>query len=174
MNRDDLLRLDSQLCFLLYAASRAVTSAYTPLLAPLGLTYPQYLVMLVLWEAADDSAVSVGALGQRLELDSGTLTPLLKRLEAAGLVARERSADDERVVLVRLTPAGRRLRARAVGIPSALFCRTGLSGGAGARLGEELRRLLRGLAAEAAGETQSSASTPPRTSRNENRRRRSS
>jgi DNA-binding MarR family transcriptional regulator len=142
VNHKDLLRLDAQLCFLLYAATRHVTQAYAPLLAPLGLTYPQYLVMLVLWEADGGPAVTVGQLGERLHLDSGTLTPLLKRLQAAGLVQRARSADDERVVELSLTAAGRRLRARAEGIPAAMFCRTGLTAASGQRLGEDLRRVL--------------------------------
>src|SRR5215470_20360335 len=95
MGADEVLRLDRQICFLLYGASRAVTQLYRPLLAPLGLTYPQYLVMLVMWE---EGKVSVGRLCDRLYLDSGTLTPLLKRLEASGLVRRERSTADARVV----------------------------------------------------------------------------
>ena len=94
------LALDNQVCFSLYSASLAMTKLYKPLLDPLGLTYPQYLVMLVLWETDD---VSVSTLGERLSLDSGTLTPLLKRLEAAGLVKRARSAEDERRVQVSLT-----------------------------------------------------------------------
>jgi len=142
VNRDDLLRLDAQLCFLLYASSRAVMQAYAPLLEPLGLTYPQYLVMLVLWE---EDGATVGHLGDRLHLDSGTLTPLLKRLEAAGLVRRTRSQSDERVVEIWLSPAGRRLRAKAEGVPIALLCRTGLSAVNAERLGSELRRLLNTL-----------------------------
>jgi DNA-binding MarR family transcriptional regulator len=142
VNLDDTLKLDAQLCFLLYTATRAVTQAYGPLLGPLGLTYPQYLVMLVLWE---QDGISVGGLGQRLYLDSGTLTPLLKRMEAQGLVQRRRSQDDERVVEIHLTEAGRALRARATGVPSALFCRTGLTLKAGVRLAEELHQVLDGL-----------------------------
>jgi DNA-binding MarR family transcriptional regulator len=113
------LELDNQLCFALYDASRAVIRAYTPLLADLGVTYPQYLTLLVLWEA--DRAVSVGELGERLHLDSGTLTPLLKRLEHLGLVDRRRDPADERRVLVALTAAGSRMRAKAAGIPGRLF-----------------------------------------------------
>jgi DNA-binding MarR family transcriptional regulator len=145
VNRDDLLRLDAQLCFLLYATSRAVMQAYVPLLEPLGLTYPQYLVMLVLWE---EDGATVGHLGERLHLDSGTLTPLLKRLEAAGLVRRTRSTSDERVVEIWLSPAGRRLRAKAEGVPVSLFCKTGLSSASAERLGSELRRLLGSLQPE--------------------------
>jgi DNA-binding MarR family transcriptional regulator len=111
------LLLDQQLCFALYAASRSVTGLYRPLLEPLGLTYPQYLVMLVLWER---DGLTVGELGQRLQLDSGTLTPLLKRLQTAGLVARQRRKEDERVVDIRLTDAGLALRDKASGIPECL------------------------------------------------------
>ncbi len=111
---DAWLALDRQLCFALYSASLAMTKVYKPLLAPLGLTYPQYLVMLALWE---DDAQTVSALGDKLALDSGTLTPLLKRLEAQGQLSRERDAEDERRVIVRLTPAGRRLKVQARRIP---------------------------------------------------------
>ena len=112
------LRLEEQLCFALYSASRAVTSAYRPLLDELGLTYPQYLVLLVLWE---DDACSIGQLGDRLHLDSGTLSPLLKRLEAAGLVRRQRSDTDERRVEVTLTADGRALEDRAACVPERLL-----------------------------------------------------
>src|SRR5882724_4957547 len=135
MRADDVLRLDRQICFLLYGASRAVTQLYQPLLEPLGLTYPQYLVMLVLWE---EERASVGRLSERLYLDSGTLTPLLKRLEAAGLVRRQRSTDDERVVDVFLTPAGKQLKRDARRVPEALACRVGLAGDELARLRREL------------------------------------
>jgi MarR family transcriptional regulator, organic hydroperoxide resistance regulator len=118
----DRLALDHQLCFALYSASLAMTKAYQPLLAPLGLTYPQYLVMLVLWE---QDGVTVSQLGERLTLDSGTLTPLLKRLQSAGLVQRLRDATDERRVRLQLTPAGRTLRHRAEAIPTALAAATG-------------------------------------------------
>lgn len=111
------LRLDDQLCFPIYAAARRMQQIYRPLLEPLGLTYPQYLVMLVLWEADD---LPVRGIGDRLALDSGTLTPLLKRLEAAGRVERHRDPADQRVVRVRLTEAGRALRAEAATIPEAV------------------------------------------------------
>ncbi|MFE7767203.1 MarR family winged helix-turn-helix transcriptional regulator [Streptomyces sp. NPDC057438] len=106
--------LDDQLCFALYAASRAVTARYRPLLDELGLTYPQYLVMLVLWE---QDSISVRDLGTALQLESSTLSPLLKRLEAGGLLRRERRTDDERSVAIRLTEAGARLRERARTVP---------------------------------------------------------
>src|SRR5213080_3658005 len=104
---DQALKLDNQLCFALYSASLAMTKLYKPLLDELGLTYPQYLAMLVLWER---DGLMVSKLGERLSLDSGTLTPLLKRLESAGLVARIRAVEDERRVHVTLTAAGRRLK----------------------------------------------------------------
>ncbi len=111
------LRLDNQLCFLFHRISRELTAAYRPLLADLGLTYPQYLVMLVLWE---DDGQCVGKIGDRLALDSGTLSPLVRRMESAGLVRRERAFDDERRVTVHLTEAGRALEARAADVPGAL------------------------------------------------------
>jgi DNA-binding MarR family transcriptional regulator len=140
--------LDEQLCFALYSASRAVTRAYAPLLAPLGLTYPQYLVLLVLWQR---DGASVKQLGARLALDSGTLTPLLKRLEHQGLVERRRADDDERVVRIQLTADGRALRARARKVPMALACRAGSDPGSErsirelARLRSELTALARRL-----------------------------
>src|ERR671933_1128145 len=105
--------LDDQLCFALYAASRAVTARYRPLLDELGVTYPQYLVLMLLWE---QDGQTVGQLGQRLALDSGTLSPLLKRLTAAGLVTRHRRVEDERSVSIALTDAGRSLKDRAFAI----------------------------------------------------------
>ena len=116
------LLLDNQLCFALYSASLAMTKLYKPLLDALGLTYPQYLVMLVLWEHDD---ITVSALGERLSLDSGTLTPLLKRMEAAGWLVRQRSAEDERRVQVSLTPAGHELRTRAAAVPGCVVAQTG-------------------------------------------------
>ncbi|GAA3743854.1 DNA-binding MarR family transcriptional regulator [Spinactinospora alkalitolerans] len=114
----ELLSLDNQLCFAVYAASRALTGLYRELLAELGLTYPQYLVMLVLWEHEE---VSVKELGAALRLDSGTLSPLLRRLEGAGLVRRRRAGEDERVVRVALTGAGAALRERAVEVPECVL-----------------------------------------------------
>ena len=121
-NSADWLRLDHQLCFALYAASLSMTKLYKPLLEPLGLTYPQYLAMLVLWQG---DGLTVSQLGERLALDSGTLTPLLKRLEASGLVQRLRDAADERRVLLQLTPAGRALKARAVRVPQTIAAASG-------------------------------------------------
>ena len=108
------LALDHQLCFAIYSASLAMTKFYKPVLDPLGLTYPQYLVMLVLWEG---DGITVSQLGERLGLDSGTLTPLLKRLQASGLLTRLRDAADERRVLLQLTADGRALRQRATAVP---------------------------------------------------------
>ncbi|MEU4763987.1 MarR family transcriptional regulator [Actinosynnema sp. NPDC023794] len=137
--RDFSLELDDQLCFALYAASRAVTARYRPLLDDLGLTYPQYLVLLVLWERGPVPVKDVAA---ALQLDYGTLSPLLKRLEAAGLIRRERRPDDERSVRLVLTEQGDELRERAKDVPPAM--------GEAMNLGEEdtarLRALLRTLA----------------------------
>ena len=113
-----LLKLEHQLCFPLYAASNLLTRLYRPLLSELQLTYPQYLVMLVLWERAPQA---VGEIGERLYLDSGTLTPLLKRMEANGLITRRRDARDERRVQIALTEAGEALRARAARVPLAMI-----------------------------------------------------
>lgn len=120
----DHLCLDDQLCFALYAASRAMTSAYGPLLDGLGLTYPQYLAMLVLWEK---DGARVSEIGDRLQLDSATLTPLLKRLEAAELIERKRSTEDERVVEIFLTTAGKKLRKKAQDVPACMLERSGLT-----------------------------------------------
>ncbi|WP_049623153.1 MarR family winged helix-turn-helix transcriptional regulator [Frateuria defendens] len=118
------LRLDGQLCFALYAASLAMNKVYRKLLRKLDLTYPQYLVMLVLWEGDE---LTVSQIGERLFLDSATLTPLLKRLEAAGLITRTRAAGDERQVIIALTRQGRALKAQAEAVPQGVFCATGCS-----------------------------------------------
>ena len=124
----DSLKLDSQLCFKLYAASRAVIRGYKPMLDQLGLTYPQYLVMLVLWEWQEEGPEqpTVKALGERLALDSGTLTPLLKRLEQLQLVQRQRSARDEREVHLSLSPAGKALRDQVGPLKARLLCDSGV------------------------------------------------
>ena len=118
----NMLALDNQFCFALYSASLALTKTYKPLLEALNLTYPQYLVMLVLWEQDD---VLVKEIGQALFLDSGTLTPLLKRLESAGLLIRQRDAQDERQVRIVLTPEGKQLRKAAMAIPPQIVCASG-------------------------------------------------
>ena len=115
---DQNLLIDNQLCFALYSASLAMSKVYKPHLDALGLTYSQYVVMLVLWER---DAQTVSDIGARLFLDSGTLTPLLKRLEAASLLTRTRDSGDERRVLIQLTPEGRKLKARASSIPACIF-----------------------------------------------------
>lgn len=115
---DQALLIDNQLCFALYSASLAMSKVYKPHLAALGLTYPQYVVMLVLWER---DGLTVSEIGERLFLDSGTLTPLLKRLEAAGFITRTRDSTDERRVLIELTAAGRKLKARASPIPGCML-----------------------------------------------------
>ncbi|MCB6182500.1 MarR family transcriptional regulator [Leeia sp. TBRC 13508] len=114
MANEDLLKLDSQLCFRLYAASRALIRSYQPILSELELTYPQYLVMLVLWEKDD---LTVKQIGERLALDSGTLTPLLKRLEQSGYVIRQRRAENEREVRILLTSSGRSIKEQAKDVP---------------------------------------------------------
>ncbi len=140
----DPLALDNQLCFALYSTSLAMTKAYKPLLDALGLTYPQYLVMLVLWE---HGSLSVSELGERLYLDSGTLTPLLKRMEGAGLLQRVRSVQDERRVHVSPTTAGRKLKARAAKIPECMLQSTGCGLDELLSLTARVRRLREGLRA---------------------------
>lgn len=120
----DWLKLESQLCFALYSTSLALTKQYKPLLQPLGLTYPQYLVLLVLWQ---HDGLGVNELGEQLFLDSGTLTPLLKRMETAGWLTRTRALDDERRVIVNLAASGKALRARAVSVARRLAQSTGCS-----------------------------------------------
>jgi DNA-binding MarR family transcriptional regulator len=118
------LMLGNQLCFAIYSTAHAFNRVYKPLLDRLGLTYPQYLVMLVLWE---QDGVAVKEIGEKLFLDSGTLTPLLKRLEAAHLIRRTRSSEDERLVLIALTAQGQALRERAKAVPPAIFSASGCS-----------------------------------------------
>lgn len=138
----DWLALDRQLCFALYAASHTMTKTYRPLLAPLGLTYPQYLVMLVLW---GEDGLGVSQTGERLGLDSATLTPLLKRLEAAGLLQRLRDSGDERRLRLRLTPAGRALRRRAAAIPTRIAAASGCGPAEIGALTQRLHALRRQL-----------------------------
>ena len=132
---DNLLALDNQFCFALYSASHAVTRTYKPLLDRLGLTYPLYLVMLVLWE---QDGILVKDIGARLFLDSGTLTPLLKRLEGNGMLERRRDAHDERQVRISLSAAGRALHGQALDIPQQLLCASGQQALALGRLRAEL------------------------------------
>ena len=140
-----VLRLDGQLCFALYAGSLTMTKLYKPLLDPLGLTYPQYLVLLVLWER---DGGTVGELGARLCLDSGTLTPLLKRMEASGWLVRQRDAQDERRVVVSLTPGGRALRRKARGIALQVAGATGCDPAELGALTTRLQTLRENVAAQ--------------------------
>ena len=138
----DPLDLDRQVCFPLYAASNLLNRLYRPILADLGLTYPQYLVMLVLWQQTPQT---VGALGEMLYLDSGTLTPLLKRMETAGLVSRTRDAEDERRVLIGLTDKGRGLRSAAENVPAALAAGLNIDEGSVLKLRQQVRQLVAAL-----------------------------
>ena len=133
-SQDAGLLFDNQICYPLYSAANAVVRAYRPLLDALDITYLQYMVLMLLWEHDD---LSVKELGERLRLDSGTLTPLLKRLDSKGLVNRARSSEDERVRIISLTPQGRALRTKAKDVPGALACRIGL----GKDTGEQIRVL---------------------------------
>ncbi|GAA2246152.1 MarR family transcriptional regulator [Streptomyces amakusaensis] len=139
---EDFLRLDQQICFALHAASRAFNGVYRGALKELGLTYPQYLVMLVLWEHGE---LPVKKIGEHLRLDSGTLSPLLKRLESAGYVERRRSTEDERSVTARPTGAGAALRERARAVPRGIAAATGLPLDRVRALREELHALTRAL-----------------------------
>lgn len=141
---DDPLDLDRQVCFPLYAASNLLNRLYRPILAELGLTYPQYLVMLVLWKQTPQT---VGSLGVLLHLDSGTLTPLLKRMEAAGLISRTRDAHDERRVLIDATAKGRALRADAVHVPTRLAEGLEIDESAVSALRDQVRALVAALQA---------------------------
>ncbi|MGW2028924.1 MarR family winged helix-turn-helix transcriptional regulator [Streptomyces spinosus] len=149
MTDTEWLRLNRQICFSLHAASRAFNSVYRLILKDLGLTYPQYLVMLVLWEHGD---LPVKKLGEQLRLDSGTLSPLVKRLEGAGLVRRERSAQDERSVRVHLTEEGTALRERALEVPPRIMSATGLDLAEVVDLHARLERLTTALDAAAEAE----------------------
>ncbi|HSV79032.1 MAG TPA: MarR family transcriptional regulator [Ramlibacter sp.] len=143
LSPDQALLLDNQLCFALYSASLAMTKLYKPLLDELGITYPQYLVLLVLWET---DGPTVSELGQRLSLDSGTLTPLLKRLETAGLISRLRDVADERRVRIQLTAAGRKLKAKATKVPSCVLAASQCSVSELVQLTQQVRNLRDRLA----------------------------
>lgn len=131
--------VERQLCFAVYAAAHAFTAAYKPLLAPLGLTYPQYLVLLVLWER---DGLAVKEIGRRLHLDSGTLTPILKRLERAGYLRRSRAPEDERHLRVELTDAGRALDAQVAGVRDGILCALGGAEAPLEALRQELDRIV--------------------------------
>lgn len=136
------MNLDKQLCFAMYAATHAITRAYRPLLNELGITYPQYLVMVALWEK---DTVPVGEIARRLQLDAAALTPLVKRLEALGLVTRQRDARDERIVRITLSNAGRGMRLRAFNVMKQIAERTGLSDTQAALLRAQLHALAHAL-----------------------------
>lgn len=144
------LHLENQVCFSVYTLSRLITQAYQPLLKELGLTYPQYLALLVLWQAHEEQQlpVPVKFVCDRLLLDTGTLTPLLKRLESAGLVQRSRSASDERVVQIDLTDAGKALRGQAADIPASILCNSHVSMNEATALREEVQGLIQRWTAE--------------------------
>jgi DNA-binding MarR family transcriptional regulator len=149
MTKADRVRasvLDEQLCFALYTASRAMTSCYRPMLDAMGLTYPQFLVLLVLWERGDSSVTGIGT---ALQLETGTLSPLLKRLETAGFITRTRQAEDERSVVVGLTDAGRALEERAATVQREVSDATGMTDDEIAALRATLQRLTGNLRATA-------------------------
>lgn len=133
------LDLDLQLCFSLYSASKLMTQAYDPLLKELDLTYPQYLVMLVLWE---NDNISVKDIGDRLKLDSGTLSPLLKKMQLKGYVEKERLEIDERIVAVKLTDAGRDLKKKAIKVPNEMYCKLSMKEKEFVELREKLKDLI--------------------------------
>ena len=140
----DPLALDAQLCFAVYSAAHAFTAAYKPFLEPLGLTYPQYLVLIVLWEG---DGISVGAIGAKLQLDAGTLTPILKRMEKAGLIRRPRNPENERQLKVELTPKGRALRERVGEARAQIVCALGGDETPIAQLRAELMKVTQQLRA---------------------------
>ncbi|MCR5746409.1 MAG: MarR family transcriptional regulator [Lachnospiraceae bacterium] len=141
INSDELLKLDNQLCFPLYAAARKITSQYTPLLKPLKLTYTQYIVMLVLWE---EDGISVGRLCERLHLDNGTVSPLLKKMEKTGYVHRDRNDKDERIVKVFLTEEGKELKEKAKSIPLSIASCNNIGQDKGKMLYKLLYELING------------------------------
>ena len=142
MKPEDKLKLDNQLCFAVYVASKEIIKQYKPFLDPLGLTYTQYITLLALWEKSD---ISVKELGQRLFLDSGTLTPLLKKLEAMNLIERVRSSDDERLIIVSLTKIGLDLKKEVIDIPDKIICSTNLNIENAVSLKKHLDILLDGM-----------------------------
>lgn len=139
MSSSEFLKLENQLCFSLYASSRAITRMYRPFLESLGITYPQYLVLLVLW---DQKESTVKELSEKLDLDSGTLTPMLKRMEGQQLVQRKRSSEDERVVNIQITEAGLALYENALCIPQSLLASSGLSPEEIYTFNEQLKRII--------------------------------
>ncbi|MDA1475828.1 MarR family winged helix-turn-helix transcriptional regulator [Bacillus changyiensis] len=145
MNDFNHMKLDRQLCFLLYASSREMTKLYKPLLNELNITYPQYVTLLLLWE---HEQLTVKKMGELLYLDSGTLTPMLKRMEQHGFIKRERSSDDERSVIVSLTPTGLELKEKASHIPTEIMTRTPLTSEELKHLSDVLRSFLQSITNE--------------------------
>lgn len=139
MNKYDILKLENQLCFSLYVCSKEIIRKYKPLLEPYGLTYTGYIIMMALWE---EDEITIKDLGKKLFLDSGTLTPLLKKLEAQGYITRNRSQKDERNVYISLTKAGSVLQSKALSIPEELICNLGLDIKDGMRLLDELHKMM--------------------------------
>lgn len=140
MINDDILKLDNQLCFAIYACSKEITRLYRPFLDQFGLTYTQYITLLALWEKDD---ITVKELGERLYLDSGTLTPLLKKMEENRLLVRQRSSEDERKVIIKLTEKARELKKDILSVPSKILCSTGLSSEEAVELRESINKLLK-------------------------------
>lgn len=147
----DLLKLDNQLCFAMYAASRAIIAVYRERLEPLGLTYPQFLVLTVLWE---ENKVSLTTIGRRLRLDSGTLTPLVKRLEVSGLVTRDRRTSDEREIEIGLTEAGHALKEKAIAVAEAVTQQLAMNSEMAAQMKSELNSVVQTLDAQEASAAQ--------------------
>lgn len=139
MNKYDNIKLDNQLCFSLYAASREIIKLYKPVLDKFNLTYTQYITMLVLWE---EEKATVKGIGKRLHLDSGTLTPLLKKLEAMELITRYRDSNDDRVVIAELTEKGRNLKEEIIDVPEKVFCRVNMDVETARELKSKLDELL--------------------------------
>ncbi|MBB6674216.1 MarR family winged helix-turn-helix transcriptional regulator [Cohnella nanjingensis] len=142
MERDESLKLENQTCFAIYACAKEITKLYHPVLKELGLTYTQYITMLALWER---DRVSVKELGERLYLDSGTLTPLLKKLETQGFVSRIRDRSDERQLLIELTDAGRALKERAYDVPEKVFCQAGMPASELMKVRVQMTELMRAI-----------------------------
>ncbi|MEG6584756.1 MarR family winged helix-turn-helix transcriptional regulator [Dendrosporobacter sp. 1207_IL3150] len=142
MDKDEMLKLDNQLCFAIYACSKEITRIYRPFLEELGITYTQYITLLVLWETPE---ITLKELGERLYLDSGTLTPLLKKMETAGLISRQRSKEDERSLIVKLTDKGKELKKQAYDIPQKAFCSTQMSIDEAISLREQIHKVLNRL-----------------------------
>lgn len=142
MEKDELLKIENQLCFKIYSVSRGITRAYRPILEKLSLTYPQYLVMLFLWENGDSKMKEIS---KTLFLDSGTLTPVIKKLENTGYIKRERDKNDERDLLVSVTEDGKKLKEKALEIPEQILCKTNLSFEKYTLLKKEFDELLKQL-----------------------------